>query len=47
VLSCKCKAIKRFTCFAQTLNCVIIQKAGDACAGTTGDKNVKSWDWGA
>ena len=35
-LSCMCNAMKRFSCYSSTLNCMIIKKAGDAC----GDRDL-------
>lgn len=32
-ISCMCAAVDRFACFAATLNCVIIKKAGFSCHG--------------
>lgn len=41
-LGCTCAALKRFTCFSQTLNCIIIQRAGGNCIGAL-EEDVTTW----
>ncbi len=40
-ISCMCAAVDRFACFAATLNCVIIKKAGVSCH--SGTDTATSW----